>query len=33
MRYEFDVNKVDLVDLDGHDWRNGFPDDKPLNNT
>lgn len=31
MRYEFDVNKLDLVDLDGHDWRNGFPDDKPLN--
>ena len=31
MRYEFDVNKLDLVALDGHDWRNGFPDDKPLN--
>lgn len=30
MRYEFDVNKVDLVDLDGNDWKNGFPADKPL---
>lgn len=31
MRYEFDINKVDLVDLDGHDWRSGFPEDKPFN--
>ena len=31
MRYEFDVNKIDLVDLDGHDWKNSFPDDKPFN--